>query len=211
MEANIINGGGDDLALRFLNHDIIQKHQSAQTYQEHCSELDYEPLSTEEISRLEFAYEELIGDYGRDYKEQYGWASQLVGKKQPKFSDLENLAKFDLMRPFYKLACLNVHSGPRGLLFRLGLSDGQQNNILLAGPSSSGLGDPIQNTAYSLLQTTFSLLSYNVNLDCLVAMNSLARLELEIFGAVDEIIQKDVIQNENIENLWNQLDTGTAK
>lgn len=192
VEANIIRDGNDDLAIRFLNYSFIQEYKSAQTYQKFCSRIQFTPLSIDEMNNLEKIYNELIGKYGKDYSNEHGWASHLIMGGRPKFNDLENLANFEHMRPFYKLACLNVHSGPRGVLFRLGLNDEQQENILLAGPSANGLGDPIQNAAYSLLQTTSSLLTYDVNMDYLVALNVLFQLEKDIFQAVDQIIGSEI-------------------
>jgi hypothetical protein len=80
-----------------------------------------------------------------------------------------------------------VHSGPRGLFFRLGLTPEQHDETLLSGPSVFGLDDPIQNTAYSLMLLTANLLTYEVNLDCLIALCILMKLEGEIFDAVQQI------------------------
>lgn len=115
----------------------------------------------------------------------------MIGKPSPKFSDLEVIAEFEHIRPFYRLACQNVHGGPRGLLFRLGLNNGQQEKILLSGPSTNGLAEPIENTAYSIMLITSSLLTFEINLDYLVAMKVLAKLEQDIFEAADQILHED--------------------
>ena len=115
----------------------------------------------------------------------------MVGKPYPLFSDLEKIAEFEHIRPFYKLACQNVHGGPRGILFRLGLNNGQQEKILLAGPSTNGLAEPIQNTAYSIMLITSSLLTFKINMDYLFTMKVLAKLEQEIFDVADRMLHED--------------------
>jgi hypothetical protein len=189
VETNIINKNDDELATRYLNFDAIQNYKSAKSYQEHADELHFQPLSNGEILKLEDAYKELVKMYGEDFANDNGWAIPLVKKSKPSFYDLEKIAEFDHIRPFYKLACLNVHGGPRGILFRLGLHEDQ--DILLAGPSSNGLGDPIQNTAYSLLQVTASLLTFEPNLDYLVSLIVLNKIEQEIFDATDKIVDEE--------------------
>ena len=189
VETNIISKNDDELAIRYLSFDAIQNYKSAKSYQEHAEELHYQPLSSDEIQELENAYRELIEVYGKDFTNDNGWAIPLVNKSRPSFFDLERKAEFDHIRPFYKLACLNVHGGPRGLLFRLGLNEDQ--DILLAGPSTNGLGDPIQNTAYSLLQVTASFLTFEPNLDYLTALIVLNKIEQDIFDATDKIIHNE--------------------
>lgn len=189
VETNIIEKNDDELAIRYLSFDAIQNYKSAKSYQEHAEELHFEPLSDDEIQELENTYRELIEVYGENFANDNGWAISLVNKSRPSFYDLEKMAEFDHIRPFYKLACLNVHGGPRGLLFRLGLLEDQ--NILLAGPNTNGLGDPIQNTAFSLLQVTASLLTFEPNLDYLTALIVLNKIEQEIFESVDRIIHDE--------------------
>jgi len=189
VETNIINKNDDELATRYLNFDAIQNYKSAKSYQEHAEELNFQILSNDEIQELENTYRELIEVYGKDFANDNGWAILLVNKSRPSFYDLEKIAKFDHIRPFYKLACLNVHGGPHGLLFRLGLQEDQ--NILLAGPSTNGLGDPIQNTAFSLLQVTASFLTFEPNLDYLTALIVLNNIEQKIFDATDEVIHNE--------------------
>lgn len=191
VETNVINRHDDDLAVRYLDHDIIQKRESARTFQAHCHELGYEAVTDEELQELETAYTRLIRQHGKDFANENGWAAHLTGKPRPRFKDIEVIAKFEHMRPLYKMACLNVHGGARGLFFRLGLSYEEDENLLLAGPSTNGLANPIQNTAYSLLQITAALLTYDINLDYLVTMKVLHQLEQEIFEVTDQTVYEN--------------------
>jgi len=79
------------------------------------------------------------------------------------FAKLEEYMKFDHLRPYYKWACHNVHSGPKGITFKLGLlNKSEANQILVAGPSNYGLADPGQSCAISLGQITTCLLYITV-------------------------------------------------
>jgi hypothetical protein len=199
VETNIINKNKEELAIRYLDFESIQEYKSAKTYQKYAEEIHYLSLSDDDLFKLENIYKELIEKYGKDFENENGWAILLVNKKRPKFSDLEEIAQFEHIRPFYKLACMNVHGGPRGLFFRLGLLEHQ--DTLLAGPSTNGLGEPIQNSAYSLLQITASLLTFKPNLDYLTTLNVLHKIEIELFGIVDNIMNDDfepVFQKDNI-------------
>jgi hypothetical protein len=187
VDANIISEHDNELSQRYINHDVIQKYKSANLYQEHCAELNFEPIPDDEINILRDSYKNLTSVYGESFKNEYGWASELKKGGNPTFKDLEIIANLQHIRPFYKLACLNVHGGPRGLFFRLGLNVEEENKILLTGPSVFGLSDPIQNATYSLMLITSLLLMFNPNLDCLVVLKVLRKPEEEIFLVIDEL------------------------
>jgi hypothetical protein len=51
-----------------------------------------------------------------------------------------------------------VHSGPKGFLLKLGLYNSDE--IMLAGPSNYGFADPGQNTAFSLIHTSLTLVEF---------------------------------------------------
>lgn len=190
VETNIINRNDDELARKYLDHDLVQKLEAAKAFSKYDQEFGGENVTKEELQDLEIACKELAKLYGQDFLNENGWAASLNGKPRTKFFDLELLAKFAHMRPQYKLACLNVHGGARALLFRPGLRYDGDENFLLTGSSINGLANPVQNTAYSLLQITAALLTYNVNLDYLVALKVLFKLEQEIFEMTSEIVEK---------------------
>jgi hypothetical protein len=190
VETNIINKNQDELAQRYIDYDLVQRLQAARAFHKYDQEFGVENVTQEELQDLETACKELDELYGKDFRNENGWANDLTGKPKPKFSDLEALADFAHMRPQYKLACLNVHGGPRALFFRFGLRYDGDENFLLTGSSTSGLANPAQNTAYSLLQISAALLTYDVNLDYLVALKVLFKLEQEIFDVASEIVEK---------------------
>ena len=89
------------------------------------------------------------------------------------------------MRSYYKLASNNVHANPKAVFYRLGLSN-LNEEILLAGPSNTGLADPANGTALSICQITTSLLLRLPNLDRVVASNALLRLADDVQAAFTE-------------------------
>jgi hypothetical protein len=184
--ANFLGSHDDELAERYLLHDVIERYRSIDLYQEYSQQLGLQPFTNIEIETLREQSEWLIARFGPEYKNENGWAALALRKKDPSFADIESTVDLRHIRPFYKLACINVHASARGILFRLGLSEDQQNQILLSGSSDMGLTDPGENTAYSLMLATSSLLTYDPNLDSLVALNILMKLEQEIFDAFDQ-------------------------
>ena len=174
-----IKSSGNEVAERYLLHDAIESYKAARQYQEHCTRLGYESLSEEEFNEIESTYQHLISRFGPSYKGDYGWAAPVIGNDRPTFRDIEKKVELDHLRPSYRLASHNVHANPKGVFFKLGLYPGSQD-ILLAGPSNTGLADPGHGTAISLGQITVALLTTKPNIDRLVICDTLMRLEQEI-------------------------------
>ncbi|MDY6966866.1 MAG: DUF5677 domain-containing protein [Halobacteriota archaeon] len=170
---------GNAVAERYLLHDGVESYKAAVQYQEHCSTIGYEPLSQEEFDEIEANYRSLINRFGTSYKSDYGWAASALGKERPTFRDIEEEAGLDHLRPFYKLASHNVHANPKGVFFKHGLYP-NSGDILLAGPSNTGLADPSHGTAISLGQITVALITIRPNIDRLVACEVLIKLGPEI-------------------------------
>ena len=139
-------------------------------------------------------HDELIDRFGRSYKNNYGWASSVLNKDKPNFSDIEEYSGFDHLRPYYKLASHNVHANPKGVSFRLGLL-GNTQNILLAGPSNYGFTDPAHGAVLSLGHITINLITTKPTIDNLVLSNILLRLESEI-GEEFFKVQKEIEERE---------------
>jgi hypothetical protein len=183
--ALFISTNGNELAERYLLYDNVESYKAATIYQEHCEKLGYEPLTKEELNEIKEIYDNLIDRFGKNYRYDYGWASSAIGKNKPSFRDIEKVAGLKHLRPYYKMACHNVHANPRGLFFKLGLYP-ESGDILLAGPSNVGMADPGHSTALSLAQITVSLLTHQPNLDRLVICQILMKLEKEIGEAFME-------------------------
>ena len=125
------------------------------------------------------ASEELLNRFGRPFANAYGWATQAIGNRDPKFSDIEQAVDLEHWRPHYKFASHNVHANSKGILSKLGLYRGRPE-LLLAGPSVMGFTDHGHGTAVSLLQITMSLLTTKPNIDRLCVCTILSTLAGEI-------------------------------
>lgn len=157
----------DETPQRFLDHAAIESYREAQTYQRHCERLGYDPYSAEEMEELRKASEAMIGKHGPSFKNTYGWAAEVLGKQSPTFTDIERSLNMDHWRPWFGLACMNVHAGSKSLQFSLGVPQiGQVGRS--DGASNLGLFDPGHQTALSLMMITVALLTTHPNIDSLV-------------------------------------------
>jgi hypothetical protein len=177
---------GAETARRYLAHEAVESNTAATQYQRHCRVIGYEPLDPEEVAEIQKRYAAALQRFGKDFAGSYGWAASALKKSRPTFSDIEQDVKLDSLSPFYRLASHNVHANPKGLSVKLGLGP-DVGKVLLAGPSNTGLADPAQGAAVSLLQTTSALLCTRPNLDGIVVMKMLVRLEREIAKIFVEI------------------------
>ena len=188
--ATLIQEHGQELAERYLLHEIIQQYKLACEYREFFDRLNAEPPSKGNLDELRVQYDELIARFGEAFKGDYGWAASAIGSNRPTMSDIEQHVQLDHMRPYYRMASDNVHANSHGAHFRLGLPSFQQEEVLLAGPSQFGLADPGHSTAISLLQITTTLLTTESVFDCVVTMKILAELTDEVGEAFLKVHQE---------------------
>jgi hypothetical protein len=166
---------GEDVANRYLCYEFVDSYRAAKLYQKNCVRLGYEPLSEAEMLNFDKMYQQAQKQFGRSFCKANGWAAAIINKDRITFGDIEEKVAMQHMRSYYKLASNNVHANPKGVFYRLGLSH-LNKEILLAGPSNTGLADPANGTALSICQITTSLLLHETNLDRLVASKALFRL-----------------------------------
>ncbi|MDK2957909.1 MAG: hypothetical protein PWQ57_3407 [Desulfovibrionales bacterium] len=186
----LISKHGEDLATRYVKHEAIEAYKAARDYNECCHRLGYPPLDSDELESLSRDRDELVDKYGKEYKNQYGWASEVVKNSNPNLRILIEASGIGHFKAHYRLASHNVHANPKGVYCRLGLLD--NTGLLLAGPSDVGLCEPGQNASISLLQVTASLLSLDVTLDILVYFKVLEKVSQEVqdlFVEIDENVE----------------------
>ncbi len=176
---------GEDIANRYLCYEIIDSYKAAMLYQRSCSRLGYEQLSSDEMHNFEKIYQQAKHQFGSRFTKDYGWAATIISKGRLTFSDIEKKVDMNHMRSYYKLASNNVHANPKSVFYRLGLSP-TDKDILLAGPSNTGLADPANGTLLSISQITTTLLLHEANLDRIVASKALLHLNNDIQEAFTE-------------------------
>lgn len=164
--SNFLAGNEPCVAKRYLEHEVIESYRAMNQYQEYAEQLKQDKFSEEEVINLKKLHDQFCEKYGEEFKTPYGWSAEALGKKKPTFADIEKALGLDHLRPYYKMASHNVHANPKGIKFRLGLSDGA--DILLAGPSNYGLADPAHGVSISVLQSTVPMLNLVKNLDAIV-------------------------------------------
>lgn len=178
---------GEDSAIRYTDHEIVESFRAACDYEACCERLGYEPMSKSEFEKARQAYDHVIKIHGLPFKAPYGWAAGAPGVKNPSFQEIEKKVGIDHLRAHYRIASHNIHGNPKGVFFKLGLVD--ESACLLAGPSNTGLADPGHSAAVSLLQISTALGLIKPNLDVLVILRILARLTDEVGEALGDAHQ----------------------
>jgi Family of unknown function (DUF5677) len=180
--AHFIHKHGEEVAERYLLHEIPESYRIASQYQEYAERINYEFISDEEFQEIKTAKEQLIQRFGDNFYKEYGWASEALSKKQPSFPDIAKDVNLDHLFPFYKMASHNVHAGVKSIRFHLGSKELQLpgRKMLPIGSSYTGLADPGHATAISLSQITICLLSTTVSFESVVTSSLLEKLVTSI-------------------------------
>ncbi|MES0198919.1 DUF5677 domain-containing protein [Mesorhizobium sp. M0011] len=171
--ATLIEDGDEELARRFIDHDVVEVKKQADDWDDKQVPLGYAPIGPRERKNIEEAYAGVIRRHGQSFRHDYGWAADHLKDKKPDFKKLQAAADQSEMNTYYKLANFNVHAGARGMFFRL---TDMGANIPIAGRSNAGLVEPGQNTAYTLVRITGALLGRLRDLDSLMEMSALVAL-----------------------------------
>ena len=194
---------GQEVAERYLLHHVIDTCKAAEDFQKRCGTLGYDPLSAPELSKMQAGRDTLCQRFGKDYRDQWGWAADALKPKAANFAEIEAAVSFDHHRPFYKLACHSSHAGSKGIQFDLGNAlNPPGSDVMLAGPSDAGLCDPGTCTAVSLLQITTILLLYRN--EKLTAFIVVAALEL----LTDEILESFAVAEAELAAKAKELQRG---
>lgn len=180
--ALLISEHGEELAERYLAHDIVESRRGALQYLKHHARLNDDPPTEEELKEIEAAYQVALKKYGADFSNQQGWAAKHLGKGNPSMADIQEASKIDHLGPYYRMASHNVHANPKGILFKLGLI--RETNMLPAGPSNAGLTDPGHSAAISLVQVSSTLIELAPMLDTIVQIKMMQKLMDEIGPAL---------------------------
>lgn len=189
VTAMFIAKHGQDCAERFYFHDIVDSYDGMIEHKMYEERLQEKAPSQEEIDSCKVEYDKLIERYGKKFGDHYGWASYLLPNyKRVSFTAIEKDVGLDHMRPYYKWASQNIHSGSKGMRNRLGLCEAK-DDILLVGQSNSGMIDPAHATAISLSQITCTLLTIEPTLDYIVIMKIANEFQEDVGSAFLEIVQ----------------------
>ncbi len=153
-----ISNNGNDAAKRYLDHSHINSAKEAMQFNKYADVLGEESISNDKMLKFEEEKQFLINKYGENFaKGDYGWASSFINQKKSTFRDIEESVDFSYMRPHYKSASNNIHTGSSSLYAHLALPNDHNNQILM-GASDYGIGLPCNLTSKYLLMMTTNLL-----------------------------------------------------
>ncbi len=176
---------GSEMAERYLLYDYIESYQSIrdyirdpELYERHKAILGDELPSQDEMKSIERTKNELCARFGKEFSKEYGWAADRT--KKITFKDLESEVGINHLRPYYKMANISVHAGPKGIRFSLGSPN---NNIIPVGASNMGLADPGMNTVISLLNMNAALLNTRPGVGNLITLKAMSLLADEVKDA----------------------------
>lgn len=172
--AMVLGDGGEELAERYLAHEIVEAKKGLRQYQQCHPKLGYAPFSKRAAARIERDYTGAISRYGREFGGDYGWIAAHLGNPRPNFSNIEDAAGRAMMRSHYRMASHNVHASTKGIAYRLGSLD--RHYAVIAGASNVGFVEPGQNLALSLMQITMLLLPTSWTLDKIAQLMALNKL-----------------------------------
>ncbi len=171
VTAKFIAKHGQECAERFHFHDVVDSYDGMREHRKYEDRLNEKAPEQQVIDECKAEYESLIQHYGKKFSGHYGWAAYLFPEhNRVGFGAIEKDVQLDHMRPYYKWASLNIHSGSKGTRNRLGLNEATED-ILLVGQSNSGMADPAHATAISLGQITCTILTLHPTIDHIVLMN----------------------------------------
>lgn len=186
--ALVIDRFGDEIAERYLAHDVVSMRESAINELRHQGR-DYDPDKLQgDMKELEEEFQELVAEFGKSFAGQYGWAAHNLGKKAPRFSDLERAVDWDTLPPDYKWSSFKIHAGIAGGIRGLGSMGGE--TFIHAGASNAGIDVPAINTAFSLLHVTSLVFGKRDELENSIQMQALVLLRDKVVKECSKAAKK---------------------
>jgi hypothetical protein len=158
--AQFLRQHGDPIVERYFAHVDVKNYNVSREYQRCAPALGYPVEKPATIASLKAKRDAAVAKFPRLAEGDWAWARPalpaLTPKRRATFTHLEESVGLAKWRAHVGMAHHNVHAGPHGALFRLGLPSGSRA-IAIAGPSLHGLADPGHSTGISLVQLTQQL------------------------------------------------------
>ena len=185
---NFISDNENEVATKYLDFSLINDLKEVKLFNEYASVLNKTPVNEEEILKLEKIRQQLTEKHGENFtKGDYGWASSFLDKKRVTFRDIEEKIDFSYMRPHYKSASGNIHTGSSSLYSHIALPS-EDNSKILTGASGYGIDVPCRLASYYLaMMTSNLLLNQSQSLEQIIYGQLLARLRDDIIEALEAI------------------------
>lgn len=169
----------NELSIRYLEHEGVARYRGINQFNEYASRISAEPFSDDVVSDCASEFTHLLEKYGKGFGGRNGWVGDVLKNPKPSFFSLEKEVELDHMRPYYNWASQNVHANIHGLKDQLGLVEAKEE-ILMVGPSNSGMTNPADLTSLSLAVITTRILEMFPSVDSLVNQHVVSKLYQEV-------------------------------
>lgn len=181
--ASLLQQKGQELAHRYLAHSRVQAWNETKDDDADANDDDRQLLKAQAAYAIEA--------YGDDIKSRNGWASALTGQKKPTFDKLAELAGMSEEKVLYKHASLHIHGNHRALDELLGVCESPEN-VLLVGPSNSGMVGPLTLASTSLVQITSLFLLTEPNMDRLAFVSTIEQMASRMHNLATRVEQRSL-------------------
>jgi hypothetical protein len=186
-----ISNQREDVAKRFLDYEAVEAYFQAEAVSDHQQKMGCTSLSKSDLKIIKKDFTAMEKIYGADFVKKsnypFGWIPRALLKTRS-LKEIEKSVGLDTFRPYYDLACYNLHGSQNGLIFKLGIMKNKNKRMAIpVGPSNYGLAEPGKNAAISLGQVTACRLLSESGVKRLVVVEALRNLVDEICDAFIEI------------------------
>jgi hypothetical protein len=153
--AIVLRDAGENAATDYLQFGIVQAVNGMNGFQETAARMKRKPYSPEEMQEANALRERLMAENDVDFKSRNGWARKYIGGT--KFEKIQAAAGLEQWRSDYALASRDVHSDFRQMHALLAMSK-IHPDVLLVGPSDTGIVEPAHSAAITLMQATVAFI-----------------------------------------------------
>jgi len=190
------------LSERYLDYEVVDTKKEMNTYKENFALLGFEKISENEQIELDKKYNSILKKYGNNFKNDNGWAAEILSKSRPNLHDFMDYLDLKYIKPYYKFSNNYVHSGAKSLMYNLGYIDGvDSDDNTICSPSNIGFTDPAQLCMLSFFNSTISLLNINPSEEDLISILSLYN-QIKYISQSFLKIEKNLVDDESkVKNL----------
>jgi hypothetical protein len=135
----------------YIRYGLVQSVNGMKGYQETAEAMRRKPYSTEELGEAEQLRQAILDKYGKDFCSRNGWARKYIGSSR--FDNLQKAIGLEKWRNDYASASRDIHTDYRDMRTLFAMSEAK-HNMILCGPSNSGMAEPAHSTAIALSQIT---------------------------------------------------------
>jgi hypothetical protein len=180
-----------EIAKRFLAHRGIVCWKAMQQHQRYIPQSGMAPFESNEMEDAEQRKDHLLKLFGREFKQDMGWAYPAIPKTRGiTLLDLEEATGLDHWRPRYKWASDDIHGGSKPYHASLSAAEVPLDQpVLVVGQSNSAFTDPAHMCVITLNIANHALPEeYRTDEDelVLIALRMLSDVTGNTFWEVDQ-------------------------